>query len=117
MVATAPGPVGYPGQARGLYDAAAVYRCLDVVSLNGSEWRAGRDNPGPCPGPDWFLGAKGIKGKPGDRGDRGERGPPGVGIAAIEVVDWLLVISLSDGSARECDLRPLFERYDMERAP
>jgi hypothetical protein len=115
----APGAVGYPGQARGLYDAGAQYRCLDVVTFNGSEWRACRDNPGLLPGDGWMLGAKGIKGKPGDPGDPGERGqagPPGPGIAAMALSDWTLLITNGDGMVVSCDLRPLFERYDAERA-
>jgi hypothetical protein len=45
---------------------------MDVVSFNGSEWRAIVDNPGTLPGPDWMLGAKGARGKRGDRGPPGE---------------------------------------------
>lgn len=56
----------YPGEARGLYDAEATYRALDVVSLNGSEWRAKKDDPGPLPGDGWMLSAQ--KGKRGDKG-------------------------------------------------
>jgi Collagen triple helix repeat (20 copies) len=120
-----PGPVGppaYSGCACGLYDAQAKYRAFDIVTLNGSEWRARCDNPGPCPGDDWVLGAKGgTKGRTGDPGQRGERGPPGecgppgVGLVAIEIEDWSLVLTQSDGMVKICDLRPLFERYDMER--
>jgi hypothetical protein len=113
---------GYPGAARGLYDAQAQYRSLDVVTLNGSEWRARCDEPGPLPGDGWMLGAKkGEPGKPGPRGAAGERGeigppgPPGVGLTAIEFEDWSVVFTLSDGVVKVCDLRPLFERYDAER--
>jgi HK97 family phage portal protein len=69
-----PGPPGepaYPGRARGLYSPAEAYRAMDVVSFNGSEWRAITDEPGPLPGEGWMLGAKGSRGK------RGERGAPG----------------------------------------
>ncbi len=117
-----PGPVGppaYPGRACGLYDAQAKYRALDVVTHNGSEWRARSDSPGPLPGDDWLLGAKkGEPGKPGPRGpqgDRGEPGPAGIGLAAIEFEDWSLVFTRSDGLVKVCDLRQLFERYDAER--
>lgn len=117
-----PGPAGqnaYPGRASGLYDAQAQYRALDVVTLNGSEWRARCDNPGPLPGDDWALGAKkGEPGKPGQRGERGDAGPPGppgVGLTSIQSEDWSLVFTLSDGAVHVCDLRPLFERYDAER--
>jgi hypothetical protein len=117
-----PGPIGppaYPGRGCGLYDAATKYRALDIVTLNGSEWRARCDNPGSLPGDDWMLGAKkGEPGKPGPRGaqgERGEPGPPGVGLASIEFEDWSVVFTLSDGLVTVCDLRPLFERYDAER--
>ena len=46
----APGADAYAGQARGLHDPSASYRALDIVSMNGCEWRAIRDNPGPLPG-------------------------------------------------------------------
>ena len=65
------GEPGYGGRACGLYNAAEAYRAMDVVSFNGSEWRAIVDDPGVLPGPGWMLGAKGSRGK------RGERGPPG----------------------------------------
>jgi hypothetical protein len=117
-----PGPVGppaYPGRACGLYDAQTKYRALDIVTFNGSEWRARCDNPGALPGDDWMLGAKkGEPGKPGPRGQQGERGepgPPGNGLAAIEFEDWSVVFTFSDGLVKICDLRPLFERYDAER--
>jgi len=113
---------GYPGYACGLYDEQTQYRALDVVTFNGSEWRARCDNPGSLPGDDWLLGAKkGEPGKPGPRGPQGERGeaglpgPPGVGIDAIDFEDWSLVFTLSDGIVKVCDLRPIFERYDAER--
>jgi HK97 family phage portal protein len=63
------GEPGYSGSARGLFDPAAQYRAMDVVTFNGSEWRAKIDAPGELPGPGWVLGAKGSRGK------RGERGP------------------------------------------
>lgn len=70
-----PGETGrdaYAGEARGLYDPAAEYRAMDVVSFRGSEWRAKKDNPGELPGEDWMLSAS-----RGSRGERGERGPVG----------------------------------------
>jgi HK97 family phage portal protein len=66
------GEPGYGGRACGLYSAGAAYRAMDVVSFNGSEWRAIVDNPGTLPGPDWMLGAKGARGKRGERGPAGE---------------------------------------------
>jgi hypothetical protein len=115
-----PGADAYPGQARGLWSAEADYRQMDVVSYNGSEWRAIQDDPGALPGPGWMLGAKGIKGRPGERGERGERGPQGpmgpagIGIDEVVLNDFTLVFLCSDGSTMRCDLAPAFERYRME---
>jgi hypothetical protein len=105
-----PGPSGYVGQARGKWNADGEYRAMDVVALNGSEWRAIRDDPGPLPGDGWMLGAKGMKGDKGAAGDRGERGipgppglpgPQGVGILDITIDDGVLVIALSNGQRKE----------------
>lgn len=120
-----PGPVGpagadaYPGQARGLWDATAIYRCLDVVAHNGSEWRALRDNPGPLPGDGWMLGAKGMRGDKGERGgkgEKGERGPPGPVPDTLTLEGWSIVMSYPGGRRLACDLRPLFVRYAEEAA-
>jgi hypothetical protein len=95
----------YPGRARGLWDPACNdYRAMDVVSLNGSEWRANVDNPGPCPGDGWMLGAKGSKGKPGEKGDRGEPGPVGNGFVHVERLEDSLVFTRADGSAITIDI-------------
>jgi len=108
---------GYPGEARGLWDAKAEYRAMDVVSHNGSEWRAIRDNPGELPGPGWMLGAKGVRGRPGAagergaKGDRGERGIDGIGIEEMTISDTTLMMLRSDGSVLSCDLMPVIERY------
>lgn len=101
----------YPGRALGLFDPTRTdYRAMDVVSLNGSEWRAITDNPGPCPGEGWMLGAKGSKGKPGDKGDKGDRGPPGPagdGFVHVDRIEHTLVFSRADGSAVTIDLGTL----------
>ena len=121
-----PGPQGergldaYPGEARGLWDASAQYRAMDVVSHNGSEWRAICDNPGDLPGPGWMLGAKGVRGRPGEKGpagergakgDRGERGSDGIGIEEMTISETTLIMLRSDGSVLSCDLMPVIERY------
>lgn len=114
-----PGPAAYVGEARGLWSAEAAYRAMDVVTFNGSEWRAITDDPGALPGPGWMLGAKGVKGRPGDRGERGERGPAGpAGHSIDEVVidDFTLVFLCSNGTTLRCDLFPLFERMQTELA-
>jgi hypothetical protein len=97
------------GRACGLYDPAVSYYALDLVALNGCEWRAKKDNPGPLPGDGWMLSAKGARGRPG------ERGPPGLSVKAIEAVDYHLVIELSDGQALHVDLKPMLERFEAER--
>ena len=109
----------YPGEARGLWDAAAQYRAMDVVAHNGSEWRAVRDNPGELPGPGWMLGAKGSRGKPGDKGpagergakgDKGDRGQDGYGIEEMTISDCTLMLLRADGTVLSCDLLPMIER-------
>lgn len=112
-----PGPAAYPGQARGLWDASASYRAMDVVAFNGSEWRAVRDDPGELPGSGWVLGAaKGSKGPPGERGERGPGGPAGPLPIAIVLEGWSLVLKYPGGARFACDLRPVFARYAEEAA-
>lgn len=106
------GKDAYPGEARGLFDPTAEYRAMDVVSFNGSEWRAKRDNPGELPGDGWMLSAS--KGK---RGDRGERGPVGVGkdgkdgATPVELkfdADKMqFIMALDDGNILEADFYPV----------
>lgn len=107
-----PGPEGQPGrdgadgatgELRGLYDEHAEYRRLDRVSLNGSEWIARRDDPGPLPGDGWMLGAQ------------GKRGKPGISIESAAVDGYAMVFELSNGKTLRADLRAMFERYDEER--
>lgn len=111
----AEGPAGkdaYPGEARGLYDPEASYRALDVVSLNGSEWRAKRDDPGPLPGDGWMLSAQ--RGKRGEQGARGERGMEGKSgkdgaqpvAMALDMDQLKLVTVLDDGNQLEADFEP-----------
>lgn len=80
------GPVGYAGAARGLFDETASYRSLDRVALNGSEWIARKDDPGPLPGDGWMLSARaGSRGERGERGPRGEPGPAGPSMSEAEI--------------------------------
>lgn len=110
------GTDGRAGEARGLYDPQVDYFKLDRVALDGSEWIARQDDPGPLPGDGWMLGARaGSKGKPGDRGPAGPKGSDGIGIAEIDVRDFAIMLELSDGRSTKIDLRPLFERYHQER--
>lgn len=105
------GPAGadgldaYAGEARGLYDPAATYRKMDVVSFNGSEWRAKQDDPGELPGNGWMLSA--CKGKRGDRGERGLTGKDGLSPVAQYLRDNELVTTLSDGAELTADLSNL----------
>lgn len=110
----ADGKDAYPGEARGLFDAEATYRAMDVVSFNGSEWRAKRDDPGQLPGDGWMLSAS--KGKRGDRGERGPQGADGTRgkdgasiIAAFVDEDMRLTITRDDGTEVTADLYPLAE--------
>lgn len=107
------GKDAYPGEARGLYDPEASYRSLDVVSFNGSEWRAKKDDPGPLPGDGWMLsaskGKRGERGEKGDRGDKGERGAPGLPLVAAHVDPENpanVILTNGDGSVVTLDLYP-----------
>lgn len=116
-----PGPEGaaaYPGTARGLWDAEASYRALDVVSFNGSEWRAKCDDPGPLPGDGWMVsamrGKRGEKGDKGDAGAPGPRGPEGKAAPTLVKIDadpdhMTLVFRFADGDAVIADLFELAE--------
>jgi hypothetical protein len=103
----ADGVVPYAGAAKGLYDPSAVYRAMDVVSHNGSEWRAKRDDPGDLPGDGWMLSAG--KGKRGDKGDPGRAGKTAPSIAAtyVDAAEMTHVITLDDGTEIKADLEPI----------
>jgi hypothetical protein len=112
-----PGEPAYPGQARGLWNENENYRAMDVVTYNGSEWRAVSDDPGPLPGDGWVLGAKGNRGKPGERGakgEKGERGPAGLSLVRADMVGFELVLTLSDETRLVCNMLGAFERYHRE---
>jgi hypothetical protein len=103
------GADAYHGEARGLFDPEAEYRALDVVSLNGSEWRAKQDNPGPLPGDGWMLSAQ--RGKKGERGEPGPEGKAGPGIIAgvVDPVTLQLTLTREDGEEIEIDLTGVAE--------
>lgn len=112
------GADAYPGEAKGKWEPAAptgTYRALDVVSWQGSEWRAKHDDPGPCPGDGWMLsaskGKRGEKGDKGDRGDKGTPGAPGASFAAgyIDTEKLQLVLTRDDGEEVTIDLQPFAE--------
>lgn len=110
----------YVGEVCGLYDEARIYRRFDLVTMNGSEWRAAHDNPGPLPGDGWKQGAKvGKAGKPGDKGERGERGPPGAApeFMGLRVLpDYRAIPVFADGTEGTAfSVRPWFETYNRER--
>lgn len=99
------GADAYHGEARGLFDPGAVYRALDVVSFNGSEWRAKYDEPGELPGNGWMLSAcRGKKGEPG-------KGIPGANLVAayVERGTGTLVLTRDDGLEIKADLSGLVE--------
>lgn len=106
------GKDAYPGEAKGLFDPEAAYRAMDVVSFNGSEWRAKRDDPGELPGDGWMLSAS--RGKRGDVG-KGEPGKPGKdgkdGANPVELKfdaeKMQFIMALDDGNVLEADFYPV----------
>jgi hypothetical protein len=113
-----PGDPGVDGRTlfniRDTYDIAEKYLMGDVVTLNASWFVARKDEPGPCPGPDWKAGPSGRKGEPGPRGPRGETGPV---IAAWDIDRKRFTASpvLTDGSkGPPLNLRELFEQFQAE---
>lgn len=101
-----PGKDGYGGTARGLWDANSGYRAMDVVSFNGSEWRAKRDDPGELPGDGWMLSAS-----RGKRGEPGKPGSPGQAIVAgyVDPKALMIVLTRDDGEEIKIDF------YDLAR--
>lgn len=100
----------YHGEARGLHDPEAQYRAMDVVSFNGSEWRAKHDNPGALPGDGWMLSAS--RGKRGDRGEPGQpgrdaRSAPALAATYVDADRLELVHTLDDGTEIKADLGDL----------
>ncbi len=79
---------------RGAYDAAAVYRRLDIVEYEGSSYLVladGTSGVTPAAGPAYMLvasrggkGDPGAPGTPGVKGDTGERGETGAGVQSVE---------------------------------
>ena len=65
----------------------AVYSALDIVALNGGQFIARHDNPGPCPGDGWQLLASAGQARPARRARRpGDcRGLPGKDGALLPV--------------------------------
>ncbi len=111
------GADAYPGRAYGLYDPAGEYKALDVVSFNGSEWRARQDDPGDLPGEGWMLSAQ--RGKRGDRGERGERGAIGKDgkdgaqpvAVKFEPETMQFVMVLDSGEVLEADFEPVLKAF------
>jgi hypothetical protein len=104
----------YVGEICGAHDPKRTYRKFDLVTFNGTEWRAAQDDPGELPGSGWRMASQ--RGAHGKAGDRGPAGP-----AAASIVDWAMkgyhaVPIMSDGSlGAALDLREVFELYHAER--
>jgi Collagen triple helix repeat (20 copies) len=127
----APGINGTDGRSfiiRETYDEKETYRELDVVTLNSTWFIAKKNNPGPCPGPDWKSGPVGKKGERGERGEKGERGPAGTdgtkGRDGREITSWeidrrdyVVIPILNDGSSGSAiPVRTLFEQFTIDQA-
>ena len=105
----------------GTYDAAAKYRRLSIVTLNGSSFVARCDDPGPCPGDGWQLiasaGRRGQQGPQGERGERGLMGPlaivPRITSSNIDA-GYNLNLIYTDGSTDSIPLRAAFEQFFAE---
>jgi hypothetical protein len=132
------GQPGYSGTVCGLFDPKKTYKALDLVTFNGSEWRAKKDNPGSIPGEGWQLsGKKGNRGESvvgGEVNSNGRlvlrmsdgkeievglvRGPPGLPAPRIKewiTKDYQAIPILEDGSlGPSLDMRGFFELYNDE---
>lgn len=100
---------------RGLYDPAATYAELDIVTLNAGSFVARQDDPGECPGAGWYLLAgPGKRGRPGDRGEIGQRGLTGAaGEAVVSLTvndEGVMTLVNGDGSLIQCDLYPVLAK-------
>jgi Collagen triple helix repeat (20 copies) len=111
----------WPGEARGLFAPDASYRKLDRVALNGSEWIARCDDPGPLPGDGWMLAAKagakgerGERGPRGEKGEKGEKGEPGATVTKGQIDGYTLQLVLSDGNNVDIDFTDAFMRFQAE---
>jgi hypothetical protein len=108
---------------RGTYSPEKTYTAHDVVAFNAGSFAALKDQPGPCPGPDWQLlagpGKRGEKGLPGERGPRGAQGDDG-----SVIIGWLTDADnykatpvMGDGSSGPpIDLGEIFQRFAIDAA-
>jgi hypothetical protein len=103
---------------RDIVVAAAKYRRLSFVMLNGSTFVARDDDPVPCPGDGWqLLASAGKRGQQGPKGERGERGPLATAprIASSEIdTEYTLNLRYTDGSRDTIPLRPAFAQFFSE---
>lgn len=100
---------------RGLWAPADSYKRLDIVALDGGAFIATKDEPGPCPGPDWKLlcqrGKRGERGEKGEKGERGERGLPAEPVVAMSVDDeGMVTLTNGDGTQIQCDFYPVLSK-------
>jgi hypothetical protein len=100
-------------RVRGTFDAKANYASGDMVVSDGASFLARKDNPGPCPGPNWQMMAR--QGQRGVAGPRGERGEPGKTISGwiVDRETFRITPRFDDGSLGPgLELRQLFEQVE-----
>jgi Collagen triple helix repeat (20 copies) len=105
---------------RGTYSPDKTYLAHDLVAHNFGSYAALKDQPGPCPSPDWqMLAGPGKKGPPGARGERGVQGEAGSVIIGwrTDADTYKATPVLSDGSnGPAIELSEIFERFAIDAA-
>lgn len=94
------------------YVATGEYRELDMVALNGGQFIAKRNDPGPCPGEGWqLMASQGKQGKPGERGAVGPKGERGASVVGgVMSPEGVVTFQNSDGTTFDVDFYPALSR-------